>query len=71
MSEEDGEGGATTIQCGVLGDLEGEGGNDLRRRGANDDDAVAAQREEHHGPWRFRRNNYRRWWSRNKSTILK
>ena len=46
MSEEDGEGGATTIKCGVLGDLEGEGGNDLRRRGANGDDPTAAQREE-------------------------
>ena len=49
MFEEDGEGGATTIQCGVLGDLEGERGNDLRRRGANGDDPAAAQREEHHG----------------------
>jgi len=25
MSEDDGEGGATTVQCGMLGDLEGEG----------------------------------------------
>ncbi|KAL9297760.1 hypothetical protein ACSQ67_023656 [Phaseolus vulgaris] len=49
MSEEDGEGGATTIQCGVLGDLEGEGGNDLRRRGANDDDARGCT--ERRAPW--------------------
>jgi len=47
VPEEDGEGGATAVQCGVRGDWEGEGDDGLHGRGG--DDPAAAKREERRG----------------------